>query len=241
MKDIKRRNTERYLFASGGSDGLQLWDVNPFTGALEANRIMTNVQRNITCIDFSNDKEFIYATTTSGDFLVFSVKHMKMIKNITVSGRTGLTSIISDFTTNHVFVGGLDGKARLYDMDRGNLVYEIQLDNSITGLSSSADRLEALIATSQGTVTRFNLSTQSNLVIAENHTKSIVAVSFSPMHQDRFATASLDGTIRVWDLFDYTVLTLTGLSACKMRSADSCVPTCLVFDAMLLTGWSDGK
>ena len=50
-----------------------------------------------------------------------------------------------------------------------------------------------------------------------------------------FATASADGTVRLWDLSDYSV-------TCKGFCRDGREPTCIGFALeCLLVGWRDGK
>jgi WD40 repeat protein len=60
-------------------------------------------------------------------------------------------------------------------------------------------------------------------------------VGYPPGVSDRFASASEDGTIRLWDISEYKVLT-----RCLATSAG--VPLCLNYrDEVLLSGWQDGK
>jgi len=44
--------------------------------------------------------------------------------------------------------------------------------------------------------------------VSEAHSAPLVAVSFAPDASDKFATASLDCTLRVWDAADYGALCL---------------------------------
>ena len=44
--------------------------------------------------------------------------------------------------------------------------------------------------------------------MSEAHSAPLVAVSFAPDASDKFATASLDCTLRVWDAADYGALCL---------------------------------
>ncbi len=51
----------------------------------------------------------------------------------------------------------------------------------------------------------------------------------------KFGTTSLDGTIRLWDLSDYSVYF-------RLYLNPSITPICLYFtDECLFSGWSDGK
>ncbi len=57
----------------------------------------------------------------------------------------------------------------------------------------------------------------------------------SMLNETRFGTTSLDGTIRLWDLSDYSVYFRLFLNP-------NLTPTCLYFtDECLFSGWSDGK
>ena len=52
-----------------------------------------------------------------------------------------------------------------------------------------------------------------------------------------FATAAEDGSVRVWNVDDYTVL-----SKGECQTQLTGVPTCLAFSGeVMFTGWADGK
>lgn len=108
------------------------------------------------------------------------------------------------------------------------------------------DRTESLLniffqviaSTALGTVTRINLLTMKFLIISEAHTQTITKVCFDEGNPDRFATASLDGSIRVWDIAEYVVTCSIYARKDQVRGAK---PQCLSFADILLSGWSDGK
>ena len=55
---------------------------------------------------------------------------------------------------------------------------------------------QVLAGTAKGSIFRLNIQTMKYIAVAESHTGSVVAVAFSTKYDDRFATASEDGTIR---------------------------------------------
>lgn len=65
------------------------------------------------------------------------------------------------------------------------------------------------------------MDTLASIVVSENHRGSVTCVSYARGVSDRFATASVDGTVRVWDTADYGVLTTA-----VVRDAGE--PLCLV-------------
>jgi WD40 repeat protein len=95
-----------------------------------------------------------------------------------------------------------------------------------------------LATTSVGTVSRVNLTSMQYIVISESHTASVLKVAFDEGEHARFATASADGTLKVWDLVEYSVISTSHARREQERGA---IPLCLAFANMLISGWSDGR
>lgn len=76
------------------------------------------------------------------------------------------------------------------------------------------------------------------ILISESHTGSVLKVAFDQGQNERFATASADGTLKVWDLVEYTVISTSHARREQERGA---IPLCLAFVNMLISGWSDGR
>lgn len=75
------------------------------------------------------------------------------------------------------------------------------------------------------------MDTLASIVVSENHRGSVTCVSYARGVSDRFATASVDGTVRIWDTADYGVLTTA-----VVRDAGE--PLCLVLTQVRPTGSS---
>ena len=76
------------------------------------------------------------------------------------------------------------------------------------------------------------------ITISESHTKAIVGVAFSVGRSDRFATAALDGTVRVWDAAEYAV---SATCLPRREQERGVMPQCLAYSDIILSGWTDGK
>lgn len=77
------------------------------------------------------------------------------------------------------------------------------------------------------------MDTLASIVVSENHRGSVTSVSYARGVSDRFATASVDGTVRVWDIADYGVLTTA-----VVRDAGE--PLCLVLTQVRAQGRRTG-
>jgi len=238
IRDIKRRDTDRYLLCTAGSEGLLMWELDPYSGELTPFRLAGDAKatltRTVTAISFSEDREFVYGATTSGDFIVASMRYQRVIQTVQAT-KLGLNSI--ETIPGGILIGCGDNSVKHFD---SNYEYKGQLkcDGIVVGLSLSDDKLEVLATTNVGTVYRINIAAMEHIVVSEGHTEAITAVAYSVGQNDRFVTASKDGTIRIWDTAEYVTL-----ATCKARRDQErgVVPLCLQYSDIVLSGWSDGK
>lgn len=75
-------------------------------------------------------------------------------------------------------------------------------------------------------------------MLSESHTNTILKVVFDQGQNERFATISSDGTIKVWDLAEYAVISTSFARKEQDRGA---YPLSLAFANILFSGWSDGR
>ena len=74
-------------------------------------------------------------------------------------------------------------------------------------------------------------------LLRQSHNGAVIAVAYPSSSSEFFATASADGTLRVWDVNTYGVL---AKAACQPKITGSAL--CLDFTGeVLLSGWEDGK
>jgi len=77
----------------------------------------------------------------------------------------------------------------------------------------------------------------SKMLLCENHTEPVVDIYYMQGVSDKFSTCSEDGTIRLWDSNDYSVI-----ARCTVMTTSGNYPNCSLFtDEVVISGWSDGK
>jgi WD40 repeat protein len=107
------------------------------------------------------------------------------------------------------------------------------LNGKVVSLSLSPDEVELLVGTSSGKIYRVLTADMSVAEIAASHISPVTAVTFG-VRSDIFATISAAGSVRVWDLSDYTIVTQAQYLGGEGRSI-------LLTDSEIVTGWSDGS
>lgn len=244
VRDVKRRDTSHYLLCTAGLEGPLLWDLDPISGELLALKLLgdsrNTIFRQVSALAVSRDRESVFAATTSGDFAVINVRAQRIVSSV-LATKLGCMSIV--VSTNFIVVGCGDGTIKCFGQylsaTDGQLITQTQIDGSpVVSLGLSHDHREVIGLTSNGTVVRMNLINNQYLIVAENHTKAVVAIAFASGVNERFASASQDGTIRVWDTTDYTVCCT---AKARNNQPPGSTPTCLNLSNILLSGWSDGK
>jgi WD40 repeat protein len=74
------------------------------------------------------------------------------------------------------------------------------------------------------------------MLLCENHTEAVLDVYYMPGVSDKFSTCSEDGTIRLWDANDYSVL-----ARCSLIQAGIFPNVSIFTDEVIISGWSDGR
>lgn len=148
----------------------------------------------------------------------------------------GVTSICV-ISNDQIIVGGGDGSLVLLYVDEPKCVElaKINLNSSIYSISCSLDGVQLLASTIKGFIYRVRVLDLSHILLTENHTNSITNFYSLNDRNYRFGTCSLDGTIRLWNPFDYSVYSRIYFNA-------DIKPNCLVFtEDLIVSGWTDSK
>lgn len=237
VKDIKGRDTNRYQLATAGNKQICIWKLDASKGALEHALINTgSTVREYICLDFSRNKEdYLFAGTASGDFCVFQMKSLVLsaICNVCALGVTSIQAV----DVNLLAVGGGNGTMNFYGLDGAKtpLIAKQTLTGAVNSLSYPDDRSIILASTDRGFVYRIGTNDLEPKLQCENHTESVLFVTYPKGVSDKFASCSTDQTIRLWDVSDYVVES-------RIMATTAGSPLCAIYsDEVLLSGWEDSK
>lgn len=234
-KDVKRRATSNYVLVAAGANALRRWVLNPVSGEFSSEGCNLGAQvRDYTDIQFSPDGDFMYTSSTTGDFICIQVRSLIMRQIFSVC--SGGVRCLCVLPSGEVIAGGGDGSVTQFS-GRGDALVDdrrVYIAGAVNALSCSADGAELLAGTSEGYLYRISLADFQAALQSENHSQRVNGLAFPIGVSDRFATCSADGTIRVWDLNDYSV---------PMRAMvrDGGEPYCIAYAIeCIVSGWQDG-
>ncbi|KAJ1434740.1 WD40-repeat-containing domain protein [Ochromonadaceae sp. CCMP2298] len=181
--------------------------------------------RQFHSIDISKDGIFVFVGTTNGEMMVFRRDTMVFRACIPVC-TNGLHDLVT-LPDDTVLCGGGDGA----------LVKLRNLGAAIRSISLAANGAEAIIACASGTVFRCLARTLTYSSVSTTHTSGISCIAFPPTSTTLvFATGTLAGSVKVWDLADYSCLS-------ELRFPKSGQVLCLNLQDTdtILSGWQDGS
>eukprot|EP00762_Andalucia_godoyi_P002084 ANDGO_02593.mRNA.1 Cilia- and flagella-associated protein 52 len=246
-RDIKRRPTHKYVFATGGPGLLILWTLDPHTGECTFDRINTgHAARDFTCLLFSEDGEYLYAGTSSGDFCCVNIKNRLSNSFIPVcSGGVFSIAGISDMEgfTTRIVCGGGDGSITVFQGDKAQWVSSkrVTVQGPVTSIAVQSPQL-IYAGTRSGNVYKIAVPPQGaasvTATLSESHEGVVADASFMKGVSDRVATCSADGTMRLWDLNTFKAQFVTSYRSVPGIGA----PCAGVFvGELMISGWQDGK
>jgi WD40 repeat protein len=142
VRDIKRRETEFYQFCTAGSEGIVMWELNPYSGEMVCNKFLgdprASLARSIAGISFSSDGLTVYCATSSGDYMCGSVRARKLTHSV-MAAKKGLGAVHR--YRDGVITGGGDGSIKVFNGE-DKVVSETVLDGPVLDISLSPDSLE---------------------------------------------------------------------------------------------------
>ena len=152
-KDIKRRDTTNVQLASGGAEHLKYWTLDPVAGTLSGEECVTTVKRNYTATVFSNDREYLYAGSSSGDFTAINVRE-KVMHSVTQACSNAIGAMlplpylqmVEDEPIERLLIGGGDGSVALFE---GNgRAYRNRAQVGLNGAVTALQLLGEMVASS---------------------------------------------------------------------------------------------
>jgi WD40 repeat protein len=243
-RDIKKRLTRNYVFATAGARCIMLWTLDPYVGTLVGAKCNAGSHnRDYTCMAFGLGGEYLFCGSNSGDVTVFNVRN-KVMQSTFSTSQGGVTSLLIAPANpmgdlSYLLVGGGDGVVN-FMRGSGNSFVDVkqgsaQLSGMITSFGLSADARSAIVGTSQSIIYNVDIESRATQLLSESHSNSISAVSFPIDACETFATVSSDLSVRVWNLTDYTASAKS-----TVRGAGN--PLCCDFGLeCIISGWADGK
>ena len=196
VKDIKRRLTTDYLFATCGKEQVRIWAMTPSSGKLLSEKCKTsNLHsiRNFTCLTFSDTADLLISGTSSGDFFIFDVRNLSALCSYQPNCVGGINKIITTKLNNNIYihdpmsshyfiqiiVGCGDGNISIwkYNDDLEKFIEENKIitnDGGIITMDINKNKNKLLIATTTGNIHEVDIDNNDSNISNNNNNDIIL-------------------------------------------------------------------
>eukprot|EP00055_Hartaetosiga_balthica_P003458 m.7868 g.7868 ORF g.7868 m.7868 type:complete len:609 (+) comp2942_c0_seq1:68-1894(+) len=232
---VKFCNGDDFTFVSGGKYTIRVWTIKPRQHTLTpTNCALRSLRRIITSVAISDDDEFAYFGTTSGDIVSISIPH-KVLKGTGPQKSKYAGGVTSIALSNHgdIIVGSGNGTIALCSPSSFKPKQETTVVGSITSISLG-DK-DMFVGTTDADIYRVDQSDVSQIDEWKVcHPHGVYDLDFTRESDDLFSTCS-DCNVRVWH-------TPTGKQLLNINVPGvKCNTMCFSPDGkLIITGWADG-
>ncbi|KAK4054496.1 hypothetical protein OIV83_000990 [Microbotryomycetes sp. JL201] len=144
----------------------------------------------------SHNEEQVHRLPSQHEWRNFAPPFVTEFSNGAKAGRKQLLAVADEEGVVTIFDAG--GKTR-HDADSTRTAFSGH-HNAIFDLNWSADDSMIVTASGDQSARLFNVETQQCLAVLEGHVSTIKSVRLNDMDEHTVATASRDGSIRIWDI-----------------------------------------
>ncbi|XP_030298209.1 cilia- and flagella-associated protein 52 [Sparus aurata] len=225
------------IFVSAGSGTVRVWELDLLNRKIKPTECQTGkLKRNVQCLEISDDDQFIYCGTTSGDIMKMTLK-------------TGLLSdcgpakpkysqgvnVLRVLKSGDLLVGSGSGTFTMCSRTNFKTLKEVQLEKGVTSIALRGDGQQFFVGTKAAQMYSFSSGNFEAELISTSHNSAVNDVAIL------FGTSVIFGTcsgedIRVWyidkpkELLRITVPNMTCNSLDFMTDGHS-----------IISAWNDGK
>eukprot|EP00066_Takifugu_rubripes_P006911 XP_003972038.2 PREDICTED: cilia- and flagella-associated protein 52 [Takifugu rubripes] len=236
---VRYSNTNSNLFVTAGSSALRVWELDPLNRKIQPTECQTGIlKRAVECIEISEDDEFVFCGTTSGDIMKFNLKTRRLSdygpKRFSAKHSRSV-SALRTLKGGHLLVGSGCGKLMLCSASSFQALKEAQLEKAVTSIALSGEGQQFFVGTEAAQMYGFRSEDFRAELISSSHRSAVKDVAICFGTSELFATCS-EEDIRVWhidkpkELLRITVPNMTCNALDFMSDGHS-----------IISAWNDGK
>ncbi|XP_029916577.1 cilia- and flagella-associated protein 52 [Myripristis murdjan] len=234
---VQYSNTNDNIFVSAGNGTLRVWELDVPKRKIRPTECQTGkLKRSFKCIKISEDDQFIFCGTTSGDIMKVNLKTGLLNSCGPVKKKYSLgVSSLTTLKSGDLLVGSGAGLLTLCSVDNFKILKEVQLEKGVTSITLRGEGQEFFVGTEAAQIYRFSFKDFKAELIFTSHNSAVRDVAIPFGTSELFGTCSQDD-IRVWykdkpkELLRITVPNVT----CNALDF-------MVDGRSIISAWNDGK
>uniref|UniRef100_A0A7N8XA46 Cilia- and flagella-associated protein 52 n=1 Tax=Mastacembelus armatus TaxID=205130 RepID=A0A7N8XA46_9TELE len=198
---VQYSNTNDNIFLSAGSGTLRVWELDLTNRKIRPTECQTGkLKRIVKCIEVTEDDQYIFCGTTSGDIMKINLKTGLLSDFGPVKSKYSLgVSVLKMLKSGDLLVGSGSGTFTLCSRTNFKTLKEVQLEKGVTSIALSEDGQQFFVGTETAQMYRFNYQDFKAELISSSHSSAVKDVAISFGTSELFATCS-EEDIRLWHI-----------------------------------------
>ncbi|XP_060883410.1 cilia- and flagella-associated protein 52 [Labrus mixtus] len=230
-------NTNDNVFVSAGSETLRVWELDVHNRKIRPTECQTGkLRRIVNCVEISEDDQFIYCGTTSGDIMKINLERRLMadcgpLKTKYSQG----VNVLRALKSGDLLVGSGSGTFSLCSKTNFKTLKQVQLEKGVTSIALRGEGQQFFAGTEAGQIYSFSYDDFKAELISTSHTSPVNEVAMCFGTSELFATCSAED-IRVWHIHKPKELLRITVPNMTCNAVDF-----MVDGHSIISAWNDGK
>ncbi|XP_076585608.1 cilia- and flagella-associated protein 52 [Chaetodon auriga] len=234
---VQYSNTNDDIFVSAGSGTLRVWELDLLNRKIRPTECqMGKLKRIVRCLEISEDDNFIYCGTTSGDIMKINLKTGLLSDCGPLKTKFSLgVTVLRILKSGDLLVGSGSGTFTLCSKTNFKTLKQVQLEKGVTSIALRGEGQQFFVGTEAAQMYRFSYEDFRAELISTSHNSAVKHIALCCGTSELFATCSKED-IRLWhidkpkELLRITVPNMTCNSLNFMADGHS-----------IISAWNDGK
>ncbi|XP_069023944.1 cilia- and flagella-associated protein 52 [Embiotoca jacksoni] len=234
---VQYSNTNDNIFISAGNRTLRAWELDlPNRKIRPTECKLSKLKRTVKCLAISEDDQFIFCGTTSGDILKIHLKTglMSDCGPAKVKYSVGVNALII-LKSGDLLVGSGSGTFKMCSSTNFRPLKEAQLEKGVTSIAIREEGRQLFVGTESAQMYRFSYDNFKAELISTSHNNAVKDVAIPFGTSEIFATCS-DEDIRVWHIDRSKELLRITVPNMSCNSLDF-----MADGHGIISAWNDGK
>uniref|UniRef100_A0A665THZ6 Cilia- and flagella-associated protein 52 n=1 Tax=Echeneis naucrates TaxID=173247 RepID=A0A665THZ6_ECHNA len=234
---VQYSNTNDNIFVSAGSGTLRVWEMDLINRKIRPTECQTGkLKRTVKCIEISEDDQFVFCGTTSGDIMKINMRTGLLSDCGPVKTKFSLgVNVLQILKSGELLVGAGSGTFSLCSKSNFKTLKTVQLEKGVTSIAIRGEGPQFFVGTEAAQMYIFTHADFKAELISTSHSSAVKDVAISFGTSELFATCS-EEDIRLWhidkpkELLRITVPNMTCNSLDFMTDGHS-----------IISAWNDDK
>ncbi|KAF3687519.1 Cilia- and flagella-associated protein 52 [Channa argus] len=234
---VEYSNTNENIFVSAGSGTLRVWELDLPNRKIRPTECQTGkLKRVVKCIEMTEDDQFIFCGTTSGDIMKINLKTGLLSDYGPIKRKYSLgINVLRMLKSGDLLVGSGSGTFTVCSKTNFKTLKEVQLEKGVTSISTRGEGQQFFVGTEAAQMYRFSYQDFKAELISTSHNRAVKDVAICFGTSELFASCS-EEDIRLWHIDKPKELLRITVPNMTCNSLDF-----MVDGHSIISAWNDGK